>query len=78
MRTRIYGDAFFYRRMREYGRLVKSASGAFDRLRVYTCRNTPDIMVFNANAEKEKKQSACSQIISAFLLRKYVLSVKAA
>ena len=53
--------------------MVKAALGAlggFYRLRVFTCRNTPD-MFFNANAEKEKKQSASSQIINAFLLRKY-------
>ena len=64
---RKYGNAYLCRVM------IKAALGAlggFDRLRVFTCRNTPD-MVFNANAEKEKKQSACSQIINAFLRRKY-------
>ena len=63
--------------MRKYGRLVKAASGGFYRSRIVTCRNTPD-MFFKANAEEEKKQSAFSQIISAFLLRKYAWSINAA
>ena len=31
------------------------ALGGFYRLRVFTCRNTPD-MFFNANAEKKKSK----------------------
>ena len=48
---RKYGNAYLCRKM---VKVALGALGGFDRLRVFTCRNTPD-MVFNANAEKEKK-----------------------
>ena len=43
---------------------------AFYRSHVFLSGNTHDIF-FNKNSEKDKRQNACSQMISVFMQRKY-------